>query len=1105
MNTQIINGGFKLHRFEVYNWGTFHQQAWSILLDGESSLLTGENGSGKSTLVDGLLTLLVPNKKRNYNLSSGSDKRERNELTYVKGAFGKEQNEFNVGNTKFLRNDEDYSVLLVEFKNEATKQSITLAQFFYIDSSGLRKIYIVSPKPLSIITHFSNITSASEIKAKLKSLGYVHIFLTFSEYEAAFLSFIGIETHSAIDLFNQITSIKEVGKLSVFVRAHMLDRPQMKELMDELFKNFEDLTLSHKAIITAKEQLKELTPLEEMINQYKIIDGQIKQLQDVQKLIPHFFESKKEIFIKEAISQKKLQLENIASLIIQNNSNLKQIENQRSTIEESMHLDKSASALEKIEIQIQNLIEKKSEKEKNLKNYTTLLKPLGLTSPDNMKSFLVHYKTIEKMHNEIKQSSQPLQDQLFEFKTQSKNIQDSTRQLEVEIQSLKNRKNKLPLNYTNIRKQIAEHLSIKEIEIPYVAELIKIKDHQKIWSHAIEKLFGGLSLRLLVPDEYAHKVHKFVTNNKLNIKLVYHNIKNTDNQSTKFSDLNKANEKNDTVIDKIEFRPRMPEFTSWLQNKILHEYNFECVQDLKEYAKSSKAITQEGLIKRSLNQHEKDDRVFSHQLQDSILGWDNSDFLNDLIDNYKNKLIEKDKLDKKAAGINSKLVELEAKNINIFQLLQLKDFTTIDQSSILEQIDSLSEQKSTLSAKNKNLTRLKSNLNDILEQIQSIQKERDSLICQQGILKNELDVLSQALAKIELFPATTHSYQEIESLLKKEKFSLNANNVQEFDLIRYKMAEILDGKVQHAGLRKNGHTTNIIRKMSAFKNQFSEYTTHLDSSLESIDGFLKLKSDIEKQSLPEHEHKFKKLLDKSLVNDMMAFKSTLELSYEKIEDDIKNLNSSLVKIPYSANSYVRLCVTPSKDTEVREFQHMLKHALTSLDKNKGALEESFNRIKKIIDILKTQERYANKVTDVRQWADFYVTENYLETENQKNFYSDSGGLSGGQKVKLAFTILASAIAFQYGLNKANAAQKSFRFVVIDEAFSKSDEINSKYAMQLFKDLGLQLMVVTPKDKIYVVEPFVKNIFLTQMEEKTNNSQLLTFQIDQYEFRHTATA
>jgi uncharacterized protein YPO0396 len=74
-------------------------------------------------------------------------------------------------------------------------------------------------------------------------------------------------------------------------------------------------------------------------------------------------------------------------------------------------------------------------------------------------------------------------------------------------------------------------------------------------------------------------------------------------------------------------------------------------------------------------------------------------------------------------------------------------------------------------------------------------------------------------------------------------------------------------------------------------------------------------------------------------------------------------------------------------------------------------------------------------------------------------------MSGGQKAKLAYTILASAIAYHFGLNQENLGAKSFRFVVIDEAFSKSDDDNARYAMELFKNLNLQLLVITPKDKL----------------------------------------
>ena len=87
-STKPSQSGFRLHTFEVWNWGTFDKDIFSIQPIGETSLLTGGNGSGKTTLVDGLLTLLLPERRaRAYNQTAG-EKGERTEETYLLGEFG---------------------------------------------------------------------------------------------------------------------------------------------------------------------------------------------------------------------------------------------------------------------------------------------------------------------------------------------------------------------------------------------------------------------------------------------------------------------------------------------------------------------------------------------------------------------------------------------------------------------------------------------------------------------------------------------------------------------------------------------------------------------------------------------------------------------------------------------------------------------------------------------------------------------------------------------------------------------------------------------------------------------------------------------------------
>ena len=84
-----------------------------------------------------------------------------------------------------------------------------------------------------------------------------------------------------------------------------------------------------------------------------------------------------------------------------------------------------------------------------------------------------------------------------------------------------------------------------------------------------------------------------------------------------------------------------------------------------------------------------------------------------------------------------------------------------------------------------------------------------------------------------------------------------------------------------------------------------------------------------------------------------------------------------------------------------------------------------------------------------------------EDDSEYETYTDSGGKSGGQKEKLAYTVLAASLAYQFRLDGSAAATRTFRFVVIDEAFGRGSEDSARFALRLFHRLGLQLLIVTP--------------------------------------------
>ena len=73
------------------------------------------------------------------------------------------------------------------------------------------------------------------------------------------------------------------------------------------------------------------------------------------------------------------------------------------------------------------------------------------------------------------------------------------------------------------------------------------------------------------------------------------------------------------------------------------------------------------------------------------------------------------------------------------------------------------------------------------------------------------------------------------------------------------------------------------------------------------------------------------------------------------------------------------------------------------------------------------------------------------------------------------------------LIKASVKSRSFRFVVIDEAFGRGSDESTKYALELFKKLNLQLLIVTPLQKIHIIEPFVSCVGFVQANYESQSS------------------
>jgi uncharacterized protein YPO0396 len=302
--------------------------------------------------------------------------------------------------------------------------------------------------------------------------------------------------------------------------------------------------------------------------------------------------------------------------------------------------------------------------------------------------------------------------------------------------------------------------------------------------------------------------------------------------------------------------------------------------------------------------------------------------------------------------------------------------------------------------------------------------------------------------------------------------------------------------------------------MQAYLTAYPAAAGEADASVEAADEYRRMLQALVADDLPRFERQFKDLLNENAIREIAGFHAQLQREKQLIRERIEEINGSLRTIDYNPNRYIVLEAAPTPDPEIREFQGDLRACIEGSltgSEDQAYSEAKFAQVKRIIDRFRGREgmaeldrRWTRKVTDVRSWSVFSASERWKEDDSEYEHYTDSGGKSGGQKEKLAYTVLAASLAYQFGLKAGERRSRSFRFVVIDEAFARGSDDSAAFALELFHRMNLQLLVVTPLQKIHVIEPYVANVaFVHNQDGRLSMVRNLT--IEEYRAERAARA
>lgn len=576
-NTSSEVAGFKLDYLEVWNWGTFDKKVYHMNLHGNNSLLTGANASGKSTLIDALLTLMVPLKRqRFYNQSSGVEKKgNRTEESYFFGNYGNQQQEGAASTTTLrLRDKGARSVLLASFCN-VDKRVVTLFQVRYYTGEELKVLFGVARESLTIERDFSEFDLHGDWRKRLtkkyntnETKRTIEFFDGPVAYGEKMITLFGMRSDKALTLFNQIVGVKVLDDLDSFIRTNMLEELPAEEKYQELKDNFQNLMEAKTNIDKVKEQIAQLEPINALTEELKEIDIRIVEMEQEKSVAAYWFAARTVDLCDKELVCCKSDLRKLEDRLKELKVQKGELEQEQMRLTVAIEKDEVGQQIHEIEKEINQRVRIRDNRKAKAEEYDKLAKLVKMEQSPDVEVFEINRATAKREKDALQVT---IDRQLMEEKRQAQNRQDeissNIEERMATIRYLQQHKNNISGRVAEIRDEILEAVGATTEEIPFIGELICVKDDERDWEYSIERILHNFALRLVVPEKYYKQVNEYVNGHNLRGRIVYQRYQGAET-IREFED---RTLKADSLLRKLEYKP-MCLYLDWLEDRLFAEF-----------------------------------------------------------------------------------------------------------------------------------------------------------------------------------------------------------------------------------------------------------------------------------------------------------------------------------------------------------------------------------------------------------------------------------------------------------------------------------------------------------------------------------------------------
>ncbi|MGW6930770.1 ATP-binding protein [Lentzea sp. NPDC054927] len=1082
MTRTVHTGQFRLARLQVVNWGTFCGYK-DFPIDERGVLLTGPSGSGKSSLMDAHSLALLPNHDQRFNASAdltarGAKQNSRSAAAYVRGAWSETNDEHEQSKVRYLRGGKPtWSAVGVTYEDGLGSSTTAVVVKWFTsaenDGSAMNTMHQLHDGTFDL----QALNEWAEREFDTRWFKRMHPDVRFPSSQDAYLKELGRRigldhTGTALSLLGKAKAMKNVGDLNLFIRENMLDKPE--------------------SFAAAARMLQTFTPLNEAYITAKRASRQEEVLRDVPPNWNDHQESKQDHSTAEGLRGTPLEryvrglhlavlttelntLRESADLLeaqLLDQTKLKD-DAQGLLIRLTGQLQQQNSGLQLLEVQRQQFEAAAKAAKEGLDRYGGYVGRLGEPVPQDDAAFralLVRLPVLLESAREQKAELEPQAHREISRKVQA---QQEYTDRDAELRRLRSAPTLIPGHAIARRETIVRGTGVPINTLPYAAELIDIAEGEECWRPVAEKVLRNYGMRLLVATEHIDRVRRFVDSHNMRGLVEYTEV-------TAVS-AHMPQPARNRLAGKLTVDQQHPH-GRWLAAQLARQFDHVCVETAAELDGHRFAVTLNGTVKMPGNHYRKDDRPELTNPSNYILGANTAAKRQALEREVAALADEVRSASESADGFGERL---EVANKRIDAATELMDFTTwssVDYWAPTRAANGLGEQIAQIRANDVDLQRLETQRN-------KAQEEFEKAIGDWQKTKQRIDDEADEQIKLgdlrHAEEAKPHTVDEDERLYLDEVYTAiqTTATTSNISAIRRSMGRELDNRVTKATSRQALAAERIRSAITLFLEHWRDYAPD-DSGDVNLSGasFAALHTEIVTRRLPEAMGKLQHMISNDMVPSIAMLQHTIDEAGRQIEERVGWVNAGLRRVEFNDGTHLQIAYAANPSADVKAFRDAVDELMRKAAVLKNDPEQQvaqFHRVKALMKQFTDQdtaaERWRRNVLDVRNSYTFYGRE--LDEGGITVYtYRNTATNSGGEQEKLVAFCLAAALSYNLA-DPDTDGRPRFGTLMLDEAFSKSDENFSAQALSAFDEFGFQLMIAAPIRMAGIVEPYIGQAIL----------------------------